>query len=258
MEELRRIALAPHHVDPLGIGLLLGNVAGVGQGLGQGRALLGHDQGAGLGDLAQHKDLVEAAVLHIENVAGLEQGVLFGGAIFVHGLDVHPVGGALAGEQHAAVVGLGAKAAGAVDGLKHGHGNVGDVLLAGLEHFAHHVHALAAEGGHAHVQLHFLDVFGEALGQQLTDLAGGLAIDVERAHIGIEDGAVFGHHGARLLGRAVLAGRGGEFRVVPHNNGQDVARADLVVQWAGQRRVHLFSTSPSLGHGLIPKGRLVG
>ena len=106
-------------------------------------------EGAGLGDFAQHKDLVEAAVLHVEDVTRLEQGVLLGGTGFVHGLDVHPVGGALAGEQHAAVVGLGGKAAGTVYRFEYGERDVGDFEQAGLDNFAHHVHALAAEGGHA-------------------------------------------------------------------------------------------------------------
>ena len=175
VEELGHVAIPAHHVDPLGVGAVLRDVAGVGQGFGQGGALLGHDQRAGLLHFAQHKDLVEAAVLHIKDVAGLEQGVLLGGAGFVHGLDVDAVGGALAGEQHAAVVGLGAEAAGAVDALEHGHGDVGDFLQAGLVHLAHHVHALAAAGGHAHVQLHLLDVLGEGLGEDVAHLAGGLA-----------------------------------------------------------------------------------
>lgn len=251
MEEFRSVALATHHVDPLGIRFFLGYIARVSQSLGQGGALLGHDQGAGLGDLAQHKNLVEAAVLHVENVARLQQSVLFGGALFVHGLDVHPVCGALAGEQHAAVVGLGAEATGAVDGLQHGHGNVGHVLLAGLEHFAHHIHALAAEGRHAHIQLHLFDELGEALREQVADLAGSLAIDVERAHIGVEDSAVFSHHGAGLVGGAVLTGRGGELGVVPHDDGEDVPRAYLVVQRRRQRRIRLLGSGTGLGHGLI-------
>ena len=229
VEELGHVAIPAHHVDPLGVGAVLRDVAGIGQGLGQGGALLGHDQRAGLLHFAEHKDLVEAAVLHIEDVAGLEQGVLLGGAGFVHGLDVDAVGGALAGEQHAAVVGLGAEATGAVDGLEHGEGDVGDFEQAGLGNLAHHVHALAAEGGHAHVELHLLDVLGEALGEHVAHLAGGLAGDHQGAHVGVVDGAVFVHHGAGLVGGAVLAGRGGELGVVPDDDGEDVAGADLVV-----------------------------
>lgn len=229
VEELRGFAFAAHHVDPLGVGSVLGDVTGVGQGFGQGRALLGHDHGAGLGDFAQHKDLVEAAVLHVEDVAGLEQGVLLGGAGFVHGLDVDPVGGALAGKQHTTVVGLGRKAAGAVNRFEYGKGDVGDFEQAGLGHFAHHVHALAAEGRHAHIQLHFFDVLGEALGEHVAHLAGGFARYVEGAHVGVEDGAVFIDHGACLVGGAVLAGGGGELGVVPDDDAEDVARADLVV-----------------------------
>lgn len=229
VEELGHVAIPAHHVDPLGIGAVLRDVAGVGQGLGQGGALLGHDQRAGLLHFAQHKDLVEASVLDVEDVAGLEQGVLIGGAGFVHGLDVDAVGGALAGEQHAAVVGLRAEATCAVDGFEHRHGDVGDFLQAGLVHLAHHVDALAAEGRHAHVELHLLDVLGEGLGEDVTHLAGGLAGDVEGAHVGVVDGAVFVDHGAGLVGGAVLAGRGGELGVVPDDDGEDVAGADLVV-----------------------------
>lgn len=229
VEELGHVAVAAHNVDPLGVGAVLGDVAGVGQGFGQGGALLGHDQRAGLLHFAQHKDLVEAAVLHVEDVAGLEQGVLLGGAGFVHGLDVDAVGGALAGEQHAAVVGLGAEAAGAVDGLEHGEGDVGDFEQAGLGDLAHHIHALAAEGRHAHVELYFFDVLGEALGKHVAHLAGGLARYVEGAHVGVEDGAVFIDHSAGLVGRSVLAGRGGELGVVPDDDGEHVARADFVV-----------------------------
>ena len=229
VEEFGHVAVPAHHVDPLGVGAVLGDVAGVGQGFGQGGALLGHDQRAGLLHFAQHKDLVEAAVLHVEDVAGLEQGVLLGGAGFVHGLDIDAVGGALAGEQHAAVIGLGAEAAGAVDGLEHGEGDVGDFEQAGLGDFAHHIHALAAEGRHADVELHLLDVLGEALGEHVAHLAGGLAGDHHGAHVGVVDGAVFVDHGAGLVGRAVLAGRGGELGVVPDDDGEHVAGADLVV-----------------------------
>lgn len=229
VEELGHVAIPAHHVDPLGVGAILRDVAGVGQGFGQGGALLGHDQGAGLGDFAQHKDLVEAAVLHVEDVTRLEQGVLLGGTGFVHGLDVHPVGGALAGEQHAAVICLGGKAAGTVYRFEYGEGDVGDFEQAGLDNFAHHVHALAAEGGHAHVELYFFDVLGKALGKHVAHLAGGLARYVEGAHVGVEDGAIFIDHGAGLVCRAVLAGRGGELGVVPDDDGEHVARADFVV-----------------------------
>jgi L-alanine-DL-glutamate epimerase-like enolase superfamily enzyme len=82
---------------------------------------------------------------------------------------------------------------------------------------------------HAHIELHLLDVLGEALGEHVAHLAGGFARDVEGAHVGVVDGAVFVDHGAGLVGGAVLAGRGGELGVVPDDDGEDVARADLVV-----------------------------
>lgn len=259
MEELRRFAVATHHVNPLGVGLVLGDVAGIGQRLGQGGALLGHDQRTGLLHGAQHKDLVEAAILHVEDVAVLQQGVLIRGAVFVHGLDVHPVGGALAGKQHAAVVGLGAEATGLIDGLEHRHRHVRDGELARLGHFAHHVDALAAEGGNAHIKLHALDELGQAGDQHLADLAGCLAGHLQRAHIGVVDGAVFIHHGAGLVCGAVLAGRGGQLGVIPDDDGEYVAGANLVVRHHGVGAGRLAATGAHVavgGGGALGGGEL--
>ena len=240
MEDLGAFAFAAHHVDPLGVGLLLGNIAGVCKRFSQRGALFGHDQGAGLLHLAQHKDLVEAAVGHVEDVAGLQQGVLLGGAVFVHGLDIYPVGDALAGEQHAAVVGFNGKPASAVNRLEHGHGDVGHVLLAGFGDFAHHVDALAAEGSHAHVELDFFDVLGKPGDEEVSHLAGGFAGHRQGSHVGIENGAVLGHHRASRGGITILAGRGGELGVVPHNDGEHVTGADLVVHRRGVTVLRLF------------------
>ena len=256
VEEFGLVGVTPHHVDPLGVGAFLGNVASIGQGFGQRGALFRHDHGAGLGDFAQHKDLVEAAVLHVEDVTRLEERVLIGGAGFVHGLDVYPVGGTLAGEQHAAVVSLGREAPCPVHRLKHRHGDVVHFQQAGLGHFTYHVHALAAEGRHAHVELHFFDELGEPAGQQVAHLAGGFAGHLQRTHVGVVDGAVFGYHGAGLVGRPVLAGRGGELGVVPHDDAEDVARADLVVR----RAEAVFGATAAVGGEVVvcsggPRGR---
>lgn len=259
MEELGLVGVATHHVDPLGVGLILGDVAGIGQRLGQRRALLGHDQRAGLLYGAQHKDLVEAAILHVKDVAVLQQGVLLRGAVFVHGLDVHPEGGALAGEQHAAVVGLGAEATGLIDGFEHRHRHIGDGELARLGHLAHHIDALAAEGGNPHVQLHALDELGQAGDQHLADLAGCLAGHLQRAHIGVVDGAIFVHHGTGLVCRAVLAGRGGELGVIPDDDGQHVTRADLVIRHHGVGAGRLAATRAHVavgGSGTLRLGEL--
>ena len=256
MEEFGLVRIASHHIDPLGVRSILANIASIGQGFRQGGAFFRHDHGAGLGDFAQHKDLVEATVLHIQDVARFKERVLFGGAGLVHGLDVHPVGGPLTGEQHAAVVGLGREAPCPVHGLEHGHGNVVHFQQPRLCHFSDHVNALAAEGRHAHVELHFFDELGEPGGQQVAHLAGGFAGHLQRAHVGVEDAAVFGYHGAGLVGRAVLAGRGGELGVVPHYDADDVARTDLVV---GGTQVVFCPAATTSGEVVIggggPQGR---
>ena len=259
MEELGLVAVATHHVDPLGVGLVLGDVAGIGQRLGQRGALLGHDQRTGLLYGAQHKDLVEAAVLHVEDVAVLQKGVLLRGAILVHGLDVHPEGGALAGEQHAAVVGLGAKTTGLIDGFEHRHRHIRDRELARLGHLAHHVDALAAEGGNPHVQLHALDELSQAGDQHLADLARCLAGHLQRAHVGVVDGAVFVHHGTGLVCRSILAGRSGELGVIPDDDGQHVAGANLVIRHHGIGAGRLAASRAHVavgGGGALSGGKL--
>ncbi len=91
------------------------------------------------------------------------------------------------------------------------------------------IDALAAIGGNAHLKLDVLDDTAQLLRQDIPYLARGQPRDLDDARIREVDGAVFGDEAARLFGAAKLAGRNGEFRVIPDDDVDDVSRTESIV-----------------------------
>ncbi len=229
MEQLGRIlAVAPHDVDPAGIGSALVDVAGIAERLCQRRALLVHDQRTRLGDLAENEDLVVATVGDVDDVAVFEQRIVLRATIVIHRLYVDQIGAAAAGEQDAAEVGLRAEAAGAVDRIENRHRHVVDRLDSRLCHLADDIDLLAAESHHAHIELHAFDELGKSGRQNLAQLAGRPACRLDHSDVRVEDRAVFGNHRAGLFGSPEAAGRDRQFRVIPDDDRDDVSRPQAI------------------------------
>ena len=251
MEELGRIGTPAHHVNPARVGTLLVDKARVGQGLGESGAALVHEVRAGLGDFTKHKHFVELAIGHIHDVTWLQRHVLCHVAIFIQGLNIHPVGLTITGEKHVTKIGSVSETAGPVDRFKHCHANIVDGLQARTFHLSNHIDPLAAERDDAHVELDIFDHSSKPVRQLLAQLLNRHVIDVDGASVGIENCAVLGHQGARRLGRAEGTRRDSQLRVVPYDDVDDVAGAEpvVLVLHAGDALDGVF------GHGSLPPCR---
>ncbi|EXI85242.1 MAG: hypothetical protein AW12_02290 [Candidatus Accumulibacter sp. BA-94] len=158
-----------------------------------------------------------------------EQRIALGTAIVVHRLNVDQIGRPAAGQQDTAEVGFRGETAGTVDRIENRHRDIVDRLDSRLRHLADDIDLLAAECHHPHIELHPLDELGQSRRQKVAQLTGRPARRLDHTDVRIKDRAVFGNHRAGLLRRPEAAGRDRQFRVIPDDDRNDVARPQPVI-----------------------------
>ena len=216
-----------------------------------------HRQCRGTVHLAQHVDLAFVAARHAHHVAGGQHQARQVGALAHQFRHVDGIRDALARHDHLALVGGRQEAAGAADAFEQGHRHVVDRLAAGRLDVAVDVHLLAAVGQHAQGQVGVLDRLDQALGQQAARFQFGHAGHLDRADIGELDHAGAVHHEGRRRLRARARQRLGagcrnvQFRVVPHQNREEVPRSDDVGTRLAEQGLHALVGVLFLGQALL-------
>ncbi|MDT4842007.1 hypothetical protein FQZ97_758870 [compost metagenome] len=231
------VALADN-VEFLGVGREGVDAAGFTNGLAERQAAVARQNGDRAHNFAGHEYLAVLALFHANDVAVAQQDLGGVDALLQERRQADDVGLALARNADAAVVARqDVDTPGAVERFDQGHGYVVDVLGARRLDFAVHVDALAAEGEHAYRDLRHVDD-GLELGAQLSaDFVRRAAENLEHTGIWKLDGARGTYDVARHVGRAAVVRdlvrstnrvrlRGEhQFRVVPHNDRENVAHA---------------------------------
>ena len=167
-------------------------------------------------------------------------------------------GDALAGNGHGGPVGRGCQPAGTADGFGQRHGNVVDGLQAGGFYLAVDINAAGAVSLDPQGDLRVFEKFRQAADEFFTRLVFSQPGNVEGAEqrkldqsVGADVVAVADRRETRGIGRQCGTGRSQhQFRVVPDNDVDDIARTNSVDAGFGKQAFDVIAQLGPLQHTL--------